>query len=63
MKANEIKRYRELAKMTPEELAGKLGVTSATIWGWENGRRNPRQLYLKSIRQILNRKLEKAIPE
>lgn len=36
-----IKYYRELAKMTQKELADKLGVTKNNIGHWEKGRTEP----------------------
>jgi DNA-binding transcriptional regulator YiaG len=63
MKANEIKKYRTEARMSVGELALKLDVKEITVLRWERGERKPASIYLKTIRQILNRKLEKAIPE
>jgi transcriptional regulator with XRE-family HTH domain len=63
MESNEIKKYRELAGMTVEELALKVDVTPQAVRDWEAGRRNPRKLYLRIVRQALNRRLPEPIPE
>ena len=38
--ADFLKRIRETAKITQEELALRLGVSEMSVWAWENGR-NP----------------------
>ena len=35
-----LRRIRETAKITQEELALRLGVSDVSVWNWENGR-NP----------------------
>ena len=38
--ADFLKRIRQTAKITQEELALRLGVSEMSVWAWENGR-NP----------------------
>ena len=48
-----LKHLRELALLTQEALARRLGVTPMTVWRWENGERNPSLDVLKNIARIL----------
>lgn len=41
MKANKIKKYREKAKMTQQELGKKIGATQGMISQYESGIRTP----------------------
>ena len=38
-----LKVIRESIGQTQEQLAGRLGVSAATVQGWESGRRRPRE--------------------
>ena len=37
MATNSIKYYRVKHRMSQRDLANKLGVTSVSVWNWENG--------------------------
>jgi len=51
---NNLKRAREDAGLTQAELAQKIGVTSVTIWRWENDKRPPKADLLLTLAQALN---------
>lgn len=44
-----LARYRAERRITQEALAGELGVTSHTVWRWENKERTPRPKDAKRI--------------
>ena len=50
-----IKRIRETLLLSQEELAGKLGVSFATINRWENGRNVPTMKTRRKIRNFCGR--------
>ena len=51
---NNIKKIRELQKLTQKELGNMLGVTDAAIGLWENGKRDPSYETLLKIGEALN---------
>ena len=61
-----IKRFRELAGLTQEELADKAGITRIAYNNIENGKSSPRTSNLYNIAKALDRKLQdllEPIPE
>ena len=48
-----IKKYRKLKKLTQEELAEKSGISTITLYRWENGIRSPSVEALQKIAQTL----------
>jgi putative transcriptional regulator len=50
-----IKRIRETLLLSQEELAGKLGVSFATINRWENGHNIPTMKARRKIRDFCGR--------
>lgn len=42
-----IREYREIAKLTQEELAEKVNVQRNTVWRWENGKASPMESIAK----------------
>lgn len=49
----EIRAKRLSAGLTQRELANKLGVSPATISGWETGSRTPRRYHLREFKQAI----------
>lgn len=56
--ANQIKKYRETAKMKQAELAKALDVSIDTLWRWENGSGEPRWSDIKIMCKLFD-----CIPE
>ena len=48
-----VKRLRKKLGLTIEELAVKVGVTSATIYRWENNNIKPHRTFLKTMEALL----------
>ena len=53
--ANRIREWRDKEGVTLEDLARRLDVSTATVWKWENGKRQPTGLYRKKIEAFLRR--------
>ena len=51
-----LKKYRQLAGMTQEELALELGVTPITVCRWETGKVEPSIKAKKAFRDLCERK-------
>lgn len=49
----DIKKLRKKLGLTIEELAVKVGVTSTTIYRWENNKVRPHRTFLKSMKSLL----------
>lgn len=49
-----IKRLRDRAGMTQEELADKLGVARSTVTQWENGWSNPRMRMVQKLAGVFH---------
>lgn len=47
-----LAKWRTDNGLTQEALAGKLGVTSVTIWRWEHNERAPRRRDLERISEM-----------
>ncbi len=52
MKAEEIRKLREGMKLSRREFAELVGVSHRTIEKWEYGTRNPRNIAIKTLKQI-----------
>ena len=48
----DIKKLRKSLKMSQEELAGKLGVSTMTIRRWEAGTNKPSRLALRQLERL-----------
>lgn len=48
-KSGAIRKIRKTLGMTTTEFAAEIGVSESTIRSWENGKRNPAGLQLKSL--------------
>jgi transcriptional regulator with XRE-family HTH domain len=51
---DQIKRFREKARMSQAELAQLLGMSIQTVQGWEQGVRFPRVKILPRLAEALN---------
>ena len=61
---NNIKQLRQNLSMSRAELSKQSGVPARTIDDWENGRREPRDVYqLKKIADVLGCYIEDLIEE
>ena len=61
---NSIKKYREAAGMTQEELAARVGVSSSGIVSmWEAGYRTPRVATLKLLSVIFGCTIDELLKE
>ena len=49
-----IRETRTALKMSPQELADKVGVSRSTIYGWENGVSVPARRYYPAIADALH---------
>jgi len=56
-----LKQLREKTKMTPQELAEKLGVTATTIYSWESTHRSPHITDFQRLAEALNLKKVKDL--
>ena len=54
---NDVLRIRKRLKMTQEEFATALGVTSVTVSNWENTRVLPTKRHVREIMEILSHNL------
>jgi DNA-binding transcriptional regulator YiaG len=61
MEPAELTRRREALGLSRAELADLIGVNSATVWRWEEGRFNPSGLALRQLETTL-RRLERRRP-
>ncbi len=61
MRAYEIREQRELAGITQEELARRLGVTVSTVSRWENGHHIPTSLARRVIREWMEEISDKKV--
>jgi putative transcriptional regulator len=59
---NLIRELRQLAGLTQEEFALRLGVAYATINRWENARVQPSSLALQQIRGVIDELTESSSP-
>lgn len=59
---NKIKYYRNINKLTQDELGEKLGVKKATISHYENGIRTPDQNYLFELAEIFSISIDDLFP-
>lgn len=59
---NKIKYYRNINKLTQDELGEKLGVKKATISHYENGIRTPDQDYLFELADIFSISIDDLFP-
>lgn len=50
----QIRKFRELAKLTMSELAGKMGVSVATVSRWESGVDFPAAYRLPALAEALD---------
>jgi transcriptional regulator with XRE-family HTH domain len=55
---NTIKRSREAAALTQEELAQKLGVDRTTVTKWETGKAFPKAKMLPALSKVLKVSIE-----
>lgn len=60
---SQIKKAREKARLTQEELAIRLKVSPTVVGNWEQGRRSPALRRLRQIAQILGIKVEVLVNE
>lgn len=59
-----LRTLREKAKMTPEQVAEKLGVSYVTVYSWETGEKMPRIQNLPEIAKALNvKKTRNLLPD
>ena len=49
-----LKEYRKERNMTQEHLAEKLGVSTTTLYNWENGVSKPREENRKALNELLH---------
>ncbi len=49
---NSIKKYREVTKITQQQLADRIGVSRQTIVRFENGTHEPRLTELRKMAEI-----------
>lgn len=49
----ELRRLRETSGISQEALAARIGVARYTVIRWENGRKEPTAIYLRSYAQAL----------
>ena len=61
MVGKNIKRFREKASMTQQELGGKLCVTRQAVSSWENGKTEPDLETLGKIAEVLAVSVEELI--
>ena len=61
MVGKNIKRFREKASMTQQELGGKLCVTRQAVSSWENGKTEPDLETLGKIAEVLEVSAEELI--
>ena len=54
MLGQNIRKQRELAGLTQEQLADKLGYDRSTVAKWENGSKEPLAITVKNIADVLN---------
>lgn len=59
MKANKIKKYREKAKLTQQDLGKKIGATQGMISQYESGIRTPNISIALKLSKALNVSLER----
>lgn len=55
----ELKKMRERAGLTQTEFAVKVGVSSKSVFCWENGTHIPHPKRAKKINRVLNQLLRK----
>ena len=53
MLGQNIRKQRELAGLTQEQLADKLGYDRSTVAKWENGSKEPLAITVKNIADVL----------
>jgi PAS domain S-box-containing protein len=51
---DKFKVVRQDRRYTIEKLSKEIGVTRATIWNWENGRRNPNETMVRKLATVLD---------
>jgi DNA-binding XRE family transcriptional regulator len=49
----QLRQKRLTLRLTRKALAGQLGICWKTIWGWENGIRNPSRLLMQRLEELL----------
>lgn len=49
-----LRKLRESAVLTQEELAGKVGVSATTISHWETGSKRPRATNIRKLAEALD---------
>lgn len=52
MEIEEIKKIRLLTKMTQEQFAHTIGVTTTTVNRWENGVSKPHLMFIEKLRKL-----------
>ena len=54
---NNIKQIRERKKISYEEIAFKLGVTTQTVYNWEQGKHIPNKVTREALADLLDEKV------
>ena len=52
--AQRLRKFRKEARLTQEELAGKINVSAMTLRRWEWGERQPRMEEIKKLCEVLH---------
>ena len=63
---DKFKELRQYKRYTIEKLSKEIGVTRATIWNWENGRRKPNETMVRKLATVLEVKTDEfsdIVPE
>src|SRR4051812_18792076 len=58
-----VRRIREMRGLTQEGLARELGVSFATVNGWENGRHRPIPLLEKKLQELAGDQSATTVPD
>ncbi len=53
MNPDEIKKIRDKTKLTQEQFASIMGITSGTVNRWENGKAKPSRLAIARLQQLI----------
>ena len=56
-----LKKLRKAAKLTGEQVAHEIGVSSQTYWNWEQGRNEPGVSKLKPLAALFGVSVEELL--
>ena len=58
-----LRKYRKAAKLTGEQVAREIGVSSQTYWNWEQGRNEPGASKVKPLADLFGVSVEELLKE